>query len=56
MKFKKAWERGDNLEIEISQELYQLLLLQSAESGLTVDELISYAFGNYIKESDKSGG
>ena len=52
MKFKKVWERGDNLEIEISQELYQLLLLQSAESGLSVDELIKFAFGNYIEESD----
>ena len=44
------------MEIEISQQLYELLLLQSVESGLTVDELISYAFGNYIEESDKSGG
>ena len=52
LRFKKVWERDDNLDIEISQELYQLLLIQSAESGLSVDELITFAFGNYIKESD----
>ena len=56
MRYKKNYKGGGRLEIEISHELYQLLLLQSAESGLSVDELISYAFGNYIKESDKSGG
>lgn len=44
------------MEIEISQQLYELLLLQSAESGLTVDELITFAFGNYIKESDNHAG
>ena len=38
------------MEIEISPELLELLLIQSAESGLTVEELIKYAFGNYIKE------
>lgn len=41
------------MEVEITPQLYELLLLQSAQSGFTVEELISFAFGNYIeKESD----
>lgn len=41
------------MDVEISPQLYELLLIQSAKSGLTVEELISFAFGNYIKkESD----
>lgn len=41
------------MEVEITPQLYELLLIQSAESGLAVEELISFAFGNYIeRESD----
>ncbi len=40
------------MDVEISSQLYELLLIQAAESGLTVEELVSFAFGNYIKESD----
>lgn len=37
------------MDVEISSQLYELLLIQAAESGLTVEELISFAFGNYMK-------
>ncbi len=37
------------MEFEISQELYELLLMQAAESGLTVEELISFVFEKYMK-------
>ncbi len=40
------------MEVEISQELYELLLMQAAESGLTVEELISFVFGKYMKGSE----
>lgn len=42
------------MEVEISSELYELLLIQAAESGLTVEKLVSFASGNYIKESDNN--
>lgn len=42
------------MDVEISSGLYELLLIQAAESGLTVEELVSFAFGNHIKESDNN--
>ncbi len=47
-----SWEcKGcGNLEIEISSQLYELLLIQAAEAGLTVEELNAYAFGNYMEK------
>lgn len=40
------------MEVEITPQLYELLLIQSAQSGFTVEELIKFAFGNYMKEVD----
>ncbi len=40
------------MEVEITPQLYELLLIQSAQSGFTVEELIEFAFGNYMKEVD----
>ena len=41
------------MEIEISEGLYELLMMQSAESGLTVEELISFVFGNYMEHKEE---
>ena len=40
------------MDVGISEELYELLMMQAAESGLTVEELISFVFGKYMKESE----
>ena len=41
------------MEIEISEGIYELLMIQAAESGLTVEELISFVFGNYMEQEGK---
>ncbi len=43
------------MDVEISSQLYELLLIQAAESGLTVEELVSFAFGNYMREGENYG-
>ncbi len=42
------------MDVEISSQLYELLLIQAAESGLTVEELISFAFGNYMRDGESN--
>ncbi len=39
------------MEIEIPKQLYEWLLIQSAQTGLSVEEIIEQVFKNFMERS-----